>query len=341
MGQSAAGSYFQSTIIAVASLFGPGCVQKYVSGQAAVAVVVSGLQVTSAAASLWTTEGAHTVAEESDGAAEARGAFLFFGISTLFLLFSLAAYMYLMRLPVYQAIVAPVEAKKTLAAQTHREPGETQGLVVGGPSTSWSTSWSEESFGQIIRIAKANVLVELSLALDFMVSLAVFPAITASIQPTNPRTSPFLFVSIHFLMFAIGDLLGRYLCDFPRFLIWSTRKLLVLSASRVIFIFLFLLCNVQRPGPDGSGTYTPFINSDWMFQFIVLLFGTTNGYVASMGLIAAPSVEHNPALKGRREDVDTAATVAVFTLVGGLATGSMLSFAVRSAICGGCNPFTE
>lgn len=55
-------------------------------------------------------------------------------------------------------------------------------------------------------------------------------------------------------------------------------------------------------------------------------------------MMSAPSVEHNPRLKGRVEDVDVAATVASFCLVGGLAVGSFASFGVRAAVCD-CNPF--
>jgi solute carrier family 29 (equilibrative nucleoside transporter), member 1/2/3 len=58
-------------------------------------------------------------------------------------------------------------------------------------------------------------------------------------------------------------------------------------------------------------------------------------------MMAAPSLEHNPRLKGRQDDVDTAATITSFALVGGLAMGSIASFAVRAAVCGGCNPFIE
>jgi equilibrative nucleoside transporter 1/2/3 len=56
--------------------------------------------------------------------------------------------------------------------------------------------------------------------------------------------------------------------------------------------------------------------------------------------MSAPSLEHNPRLKGRKDDVDVAATVANFFLVGGLVLGSFASFAVRAIICG-CNPFVE
>jgi len=57
-------------------------------------------------------------------------------------------------------------------------------------------------------------------------------------------------------------------------------------------------------------------------------------------MMSAPSLEHNPRLKGRREDVDVAATVASFCLGGGLVLGSMASFAVRAAVCD-CNPFRQ
>lgn len=56
-------------------------------------------------------------------------------------------------------------------------------------------------------------------------------------------------------------------------------------------------------------------------------------------MMAAPSIEHNPKLKGRVEDVDVAATVGSFCLVGGLVLGSVASFAVKGAVCQ-CNPFT-
>jgi len=73
-------------------------------------------------------------------------------------------------------------------------------------------------------------------------------------------------------------------------------------------------------------------------MLILLAFGWSNGYVSSLGMIASASVEHNPRLKGRREDVDVAATVASFCLVAGLAVGSLISFAVTGVLCQ-CNPF--
>jgi equilibrative nucleoside transporter 1/2/3 len=109
-----------------------------------------------------------------------------------------------------------------------------------------------------------------------------------------------------------------------------------MSFSRILFIPLFLMCNVQR-SPTSSSSL-PIINSDVVFILILLAFGVSNGYICSMCMMAAPSLEHNPRLNGRADDVDDAATVASFFLIGGLTLGSISSFAVRAAICG-CNPF--
>lgn len=174
-----------------------------------------------------------------------------------------------------------------------------------------------------------------------MRSQAIFPAITSSIvsvHPGSPPTSPVLFVSFHFVVFNVGDWLGRYLCTFPRCLIWSPKRLTALSVARLLFIPLFLSCNISessKAAPRGVGVA---INSDIIYLLLLLMFGISNGYIATMGIISVSSPEHNTKLK--HEEVDTAATVAQFCLVAGLAIGSALSFAVRGSICG-CNPFVS
>jgi len=165
---------------------------------------------------------------------------------------------------------------------------------------------------------------------------SVFPAITISILPTNPAIHPLFFSSLHFVVFNVGDWFGRYLCGIPRILIWCARRLLILSLLRTLFIPLFLACNLQR---DASSPSTPpIINSDLLYMLLLFSLGISNGYVSSMCQIAAPSLEHNPRLKGRKEDVDLAAAIVSFSLVGGLVIGSILSFIVRAIVCS-CNPF--
>ncbi len=73
-------------------------------------------------------------------------------------------------------------------------------------------------------------------------------------------------------------------------------------------------------------------------MLLLFVFALSNGYVSSMCLMSSASLEHNPQLMGRKEDVDLAAPIASFCIVGGLVIGSALSFIVRAIVCG-CNPF--
>lgn len=171
--QAAFGSYLQNSVIAVASLFGPAAVQAMLAGQAAVAVVVSTVQVISAAASV------HTSTESMDGPAaidasdvlssrardpEERSAFIFFGLSTIFLVFSAAAHRWLVSLPAYHSVVSALEARKP-------EPelgtdDERRILVSAGPSQGLLTQKQS-----IWRVAKTNVLYEIAVAYVFTVTL--------------------------------------------------------------------------------------------------------------------------------------------------------------------------
>lgn len=327
-----AGSYVQNAVIVVASLFGPMGMQAVMSGQAAVGVVVSAVQLFSAAASIRITSIPSSFIRSTNGEeAEVRAAFSFFGISTIFMLICIGAHTWLTRTPAYKAMIASLEQQR----KAIRRPSTTTESLVSVTSSSPRMEGREH----IWRVGKSNVAFNFALAYVFVITLAVFPPITVSILPTNPVVHPLLFSAFHFLVFNVGDLLGRTICSWPQALIWSSTKILILSVARTLFIPLFLLCNVQRSfSPSSLLSPDAVITSDSLYMLILLAFGFSNGYVTSIGMIAAPSIEHNPQLKGRREDVDVAATLGSFSIVGGLALGSLVSFAVRAALCE-CNPF--
>lgn len=145
----------------------------------------------------------------------------------------------------------------------------------------------------------------------------------------NPDTNPQIFTSIHFIVFNIADWIGRIVCSYPRFQIWSRKRLIALSALRSVFIVLFLACNVNMgpapspiPVPDGPSprlslmlrrAESPLINSDFLFLVILALFGSSNGWLTSLIMMAAPSLEHNKRM--RKEWVDLAAVGASFRYV--------------------------
>ncbi|KAG6901549.1 hypothetical protein C0995_010659 [Termitomyces sp. Mi166 len=327
--QSALGSYLQTSVVAVASLFGPQALQSMMSGQAAVAVAVSGVQVMSSALFIWRATPGQITANAVSGDAEKNSARVFFAFSTLFLLISAFAHNILVSKATYKNLVGPLEHKMIMKTGTVEDE---QTLTSLGRA-SFAREWN-----RIMRVAKANISFEIAVAYVSIVTLAVFPPISTSVQPTNPSIHPLLFNAVHFLLFNLGDFLGRYICAIPSLLIWSAGWLTTLSLSRTLFIPIFLMCNIQRPTSEFQ--MTPIINSDFLFMLILFAFGLSNGYVSSLCMMSAPSLEHNPRLKGRKEDVDVAATVASFSIVGGLALGSVASFAVRAAFCG-CNPFSS
>jgi equilibrative nucleoside transporter 1/2/3 len=169
----------------------------------------------------------------------------------------------------------------------------------------------------------------------------LYPAITAAVHSVNPLSfsalsNPLLFNAVHFLVFNAGDWIGRFICSFSLFQVWSRKRIALLSLSRVMFVPLFLACNLDGEAQSNPGGSSPLINSDFVFFSILLLFGITNGHVTSVSMMAAASLEHNKRL--RKEQVDTAAVIAQFSLAAGLVVGSIANFGIRARICA-CNPF--
>lgn len=92
---------------------------------------------------------------------------------------------------------------------------------------------------------------------------------------------------------------------------------------------IFLACNVNMgpatpsvPSHDpstslssilGRQLQTPLINSDFAFLVLLALFGMSNGWLTSLIMMVAPSLEHNKRM--RKEWVDTAAVGASFRYV--------------------------
>ncbi|PKY37388.1 hypothetical protein RhiirA4_390344 [Rhizophagus irregularis] len=149
----------------------------------------------------------------------------------------------------------------------------------------------------------------------FTVTLSVYPSITEYIKSTvkdenkNKFRQDYLFIPLHFLIFNLGDLLGRSLPSLQFFIITDSVKLARMSSARIIFLPLFLMCNVDI-GSIGMRTFPLFINSDLIYFLILLLFAITNGYMGSLTMMAAPQVE------GVARDL--AGTIMSFGLVFGL-----------------------
>ncbi|KAJ3568558.1 hypothetical protein NP233_g5624 [Leucocoprinus birnbaumii] len=344
--QNAASSYLQTAMIAVASLYGPAAIRAMMAGPAATAVAISVVQVLSAAASIGAPEETHTM--NGDDTPGERSAFIFLTVSTLFLIASAGAHAWLVSMPSYQAVVAHLELGDAKPRRSVSEAALSQ-LRLSREGTQAAYDEIDDN-KQVIRISKANLTYEITVAYVFIVTFvcdsflftrnryidmcawpqAVFPSVTGAVVSVNPGTHYLIFTAIHLLVFNTSDFVGRYICSIPFFQIWSPKILLGMAFARTLFIPLCLMCNVGQP--TISLLSVPLVNSDLLFMFIMALLGWSNGYVSTLCIISAPSLEHNPRLEGRIEDVDVAATLINFFLAGGLVLGSVANFAVMSAI---------
>jgi equilibrative nucleoside transporter 1/2/3 len=165
------------------------------------------------------------------------------------------------------------------------------------------------------------------LATGIFISFAItmfFPVFTSRILSVHdpahaPRLlQPATFIPLAFFFWNLGDLLGRTGPALPALRITHRPRLvLCLALSRVAFIPLYFLCNV-----DGKGAV---VSSDVFYLFVVqALFGLSNGYVGSSCMMGfAEWVEP--------EEREAAGGFMSLCLVAGLTVGSFLSFGVAAA----------
>uniref|UniRef100_A0A8C5HP59 Equilibrative nucleoside transporter 1-like n=1 Tax=Gouania willdenowi TaxID=441366 RepID=A0A8C5HP59_GOUWI len=123
-----------------------------------------------------------------------------------------------------------------------------------------------------------------------------------------------------FLLFNLMDWAGRSLtalCMWPG---QNSRWLPALVCLRVVFIPLFMLCNVE------PRHYLPvlFHHDAWYIIFMIF-FSFSNGYLASLCMCFGPK-------KVKQHEAETAGAVMAFFLSLGLALGAALSFAFRAMV---------
>ena len=156
--------------------------------------------------------------------------------------------------------------------------------------------------------------------LSFLLTM-FFPVFTQQIVSTRPADNlprlfqPSCFIPLAFLFWNAGDFMGRLLPLIPplELTLWP-RTVFALSIARIVWIPLYLLCNIH-----GNGAV---VNSDFFYLVIVqFLFGLSNGFIGSTCMMGA----------GKWVEADEREAAGGFMglmLVGGLSVGSLLSFLV-------------
>ncbi|XP_018552539.1 equilibrative nucleoside transporter 1 [Lates calcarifer] len=175
----------------------------------------------------------------------------------------------------------------------------------------------------VFNIFKQIWVMALSVCFIFTVTIGTFPAVTVEVKSTvadgGAWDTYFIPVSC-FLLFNLMDWAGRSLtavCMWPgKDSIW----LPVLVGLRVVFIPLFMLCNVQ------PRHYLPvlFAHDAWYIIFMIF-FSFSNGYLASLCMCFGPK-------KVPQHEAETAGAIMAFFLSLGLALGAAVSFAFRAMI---------
>ncbi|XP_040002463.1 equilibrative nucleoside transporter 1-like [Xiphias gladius] len=193
-----------------------------------------------------------------------------------------------------------------------------------------NTERKEEPAGQarqqnisMVKIFKKIWLLALSVCFTFTVTIGTFPAITADTKSTiDDRDSwDLYFIPVScFLLFNLCDWGGRSL---TAVCMWPQKESLLLPVfilCRLVFIPLFMLCNVQ------PRLHLPvFFHHDGFFIVFMIFFAFSNGYLASLCMCYGPKnvLPH---------EAETAGAIMAFFLSLGLALGAALSFLIRALV---------
>ncbi|XP_075781156.1 equilibrative nucleoside transporter 1 [Pelodiscus sinensis] len=175
----------------------------------------------------------------------------------------------------------------------------------------------------VFSIFKKIWVTALSVCFVFTVTIGIFPAVTAEVKSTIAGSSKWevYFIPVScFLMFNVFDWLGRSItavCLWPG---KDSRLLPWMVAARIIFIPLFMLCNVQ----PRSHMPVFFHHDAWYIGFMIL-FSISNGYLASLCMCFGPK-------KVPAHEAETAGAIMAFFLSLGLALGAVISFLFRIMI---------
>jgi solute carrier family 29 (equilibrative nucleoside transporter), member 1/2/3 len=288
--------------------------QAIMAGQA-IAGVLPPLAQIIAVLAVPTKDSTHETEGPPDPSENPWSAFAYFTAATAVSIISLFAFIYLLR---RRGSLSLSDSKINGVAKTTAN-GTSEGSAINGnppaESEDYDLPFEEPPQDSIPLTTLFRKLPFLSLAVFVCFGLTmVFPVFTVSIQSVN-STPGDVFIPAAFLVWNLGDLLGRLITLYPTInLTHYPFALFCFAMSRFIFIPLYMLCNI-----GGNGAV---VKSDIFYLVVVqLLFGMTSGYIGSNCMMAIPEWV-------KEEEREAAGGYMGLCLVAGLTAGSLLSFAV-------------
>ena len=269
-----ASAVYISGMLAVASMLTPSAVKGFVLGQGSAGLFATVISI---------------VTLSIPGADPVQAGFYYFLIATLSLGMSLVGYVFFSRLSFV----------KNNTVEKEEEVEEDTGKLS-----------AFQLFMKIWKYCTAQLL-------TLLITLACFPAAMSSLKSTSadtasPWTTTYFLPVMTFLIYNIGDVLGRVTASvlpYP-----SKRFILPIAISRVIFIPLIYMCNLQ------PRTINVWFKSDVWPAVFNLLFSWTNGHIISLASAYAPDEVAS------KSDKSMVGTFSAFSCALGLVIGSLLVF---------------
>jgi equilibrative nucleoside transporter 1/2/3 len=216
---SACTSYLQQASVSLSALFGASYLQGILSGQGAIGVAVAIAQFVSALSSVSTMGATDDEALRAMADSIRLTAFIFFLIAFIFSLTALVAHAGFLRIPFCRLTLQEAEDAR-LTRPVHQ-------------------------LYHLRTVERKIRTLGFAVAGVFVVTLAVFPSITASVLSVNDGPgrsalfSPPLFVPLGFVAFNVADYLGRTLPHFKPFIFLRVKGLLAASIARIVFVVRF------------------------------------------------------------------------------------------------------
>jgi len=176
------------------------------------------------------------------------------------------------------------------------------------------------SLKDYITVLKATSVYTTVILVDFTLTLAVHPAVTALVKPVSSQPTPWndkYFVPVScFLVQAVFDWIGRSLATLTQWPSPGRRAeigCLICVFLRAGFIPLIMGCYVL---PVERNTPILF-KSDWAYIGFFAAFNIVGGYISNVGLMLGPKkvgVQHQ----------EVAGSILILALVIGLGIGSLI-----------------
>ncbi|XP_066972148.1 equilibrative nucleoside transporter 1-like isoform X2 [Macrobrachium rosenbergii] len=268
----------QASSYGLAGMFPESCMSGVLSGQAISGIFSSVAMIVSLLV----------------GGSDVISALIFFLIADVTLVLTIAGYIYLTKTKYY------VEVK---SAVVKGEADKKHQRTIGN-------DW--ESYRAVL---KKVWLMGLTCGGTLLFTLMIYPAVLVYVTSTLPDsrwTEDFFQPTITFLVFNIGDWLGR---EAPRLVKWPGPDgwgLHIVGAARVIFIPLLMLCH------GDNKTFPTLFDNDGYYVALLFLFAFTNGYVMTLALIYYPGLV-------LEEETELAGTIMGAILGIEMVIGSLLS----------------